>query len=1258
MAFRFIYSLRFRLILLVLLIISPAFVLILYRDQQERQLLAEQIKQDQLRLAKIISHHHYQLIENTRHILYTLAQLPQFRQGDAAGCSQIFADLLKQYPWYLNIGAAYPDGRVFASALPFKEPVSIPDRFYFQQAIVTRQFATGEYQIGRITGKPSLNFGYPIIDEKGNIRGVVYVALSLAWFEHLLAFANLPSGSSLSIINNDGVILASFPNPEKWVGEKIANSSLFKALLKEKEGTVEAIGLDNVPHLYSFTSMEGTDRKAFITVGISKKAAFGRIDESTKRSFLLLALLSSIGILVAWLGGHFLVLRCLKNLIQVVKKLEAGDFSIRAKEYSCHGEFGELAHSFNEMASRLEQRNLERKQAEETLKESERRYRELANLLPGIVFETDEQGKIIFASKKAFEVMGYSPKDLEEGLNVFQFVAIEDLERAKETFADVLKEEKSNLLFTLVKKDGSKFPALVHTRPIFKEGIPVGLRGIAVDITELKKTEEKLREKEAVARKLAEEARQLAEENEVIAEIGRIISSTLHIEEVYEGFAKEVRKLIPFDKISINIVDFEKNTVTLPYVTGKPVAGRNVNDVFPLAGSFTEGVIKQKRGIIFHPANEDEVISRFPGHLPVYRAGLRSAMMVPLITKGKAIATLNFMAESANAYAEHYLRLAEKVANQIAGAVANAQLYSVYGQTLKALEKREEEARALAKENEIIANIGRIISSTLDINKVYEAFGEEVHKVIPFHRIAITLIDYEKEISHTAYGAGVYVPSRGPGEVFPLRGSFTEEVMRQRKGVLIQTEDGKELMRRFPQLVPVWQSGLRSFIGIPLISQDKVIGVLHIYSLNPNAYQEAQLDLGQRIGNQIAGAIANAQLFAQHERLEKERMALEEQFRQAQKMEAVGRLAGGIAHDFNNSLTMIKVAAQLAQMDMKGDSPLKEKFDIILEATDKSANLARQLLAFSRKQVMDMKVIDLNLLLKELDKMLHRIIGEDIELNYLLAEDLKKVKVDPGQIEQVILNLALNARDAMPNGGKLVIETANVELDDSYVRIHKDVNPGHYVLLSVSDTGIGMTPEVKEHIFEPFFTTKAKGKGTGLGLSTVYGIVKQSGGHIWVYSEPGKGATFKIYLPAVDEPVEEIKKRETEAGMPMGKETILIVEDNEEVRKLAEQILTRLGYRVISAAEGNEALDVCDKYKEPIHLLLTDVVMPGMSGRNLAEAISILRPETKVLYMSGYPDEVISDLGVLKPGINYLQKPFTVEILAKKVREVLDKKNK
>ncbi|MGB9700508.1 MAG: cache domain-containing protein, partial [Thermodesulfobacteriota bacterium] len=381
MSLRFLFSLRFRLIVLVLLIVSPATGLIFYRDWHERQLLTEQIKQDQLRLAKIISHHHAQLIENTRHLLHTLAQLPQIRQGDSIGCSKVFADLLKQYPWYLNIGAAYPDGRVFASALPFKEQVTIPDRSYFQKAIVTRQFAVGEYQIGRITGKPSLNFGYPIIDEKGNIRGIVYIALSLAWFDHLLAFANLPLNSSISIIDSEGTILTSYPKLEKWVGRNIKGSPLFKTLINKKEGTAEDMGMDNVPRLFSFVPMERTEGKSFILVSISKNTAFAKIAESTKRSFFLLAILSSTVIVVALLGGHFLVLRCLKDLMQAVKKFGAGDYSVRVKGDLCRGEFGQLAHSFNEMARILEQRDVERKQAEEYLKASEKKYRELANLL-------------------------------------------------------------------------------------------------------------------------------------------------------------------------------------------------------------------------------------------------------------------------------------------------------------------------------------------------------------------------------------------------------------------------------------------------------------------------------------------------------------------------------------------------------------------------------------------------------------------------------------------------------------------------------------------------------------------------------------------------------------------------------------------------------------------------------------------------------------------------------------------------------------
>jgi len=393
----------------------------------------------------------------------------------------------------------------------------------------------------------------------------------------------------------------------------------------------------------------------------------------------------------------------------------------------------------------------------------------------------------------------------------------------------------------------------------------------------------------------------------------------------------------------------------------------------------------------------------------------------------------------------------------------------------------------------------------------------------------------------------------------------------------------------------------------------------------------------------------------ERKRAEEEMAALQEQLRQSQKMESIGRLAGGIAHDFNNLLTIIKGYSQLSLIELKEGNPLKENIEEVKKATDRAADLIRQLLAFSRRQVMEMRVLDLNILLQNLDKMLRRVIGEDIELVTLLAEDLGRVKTDPGQIEQVILNLAVNARDAMPSGGKLTIETANVELDETYARRHVAVTPGRYVMLAVSDTGVGMTPEVRDRVFEPFFTTKEKGKGTGLGLSTVYGIVKQSEGNIWIYSEPGHGTTFKIYLPQAEEPLEEVKEKVVGEELPRGSETVLVVEDEEEVRKVAARILRGQGYKVLEASNGADTLMICKEQKEPIHLILTDVVMPKMSGCELAKCISSIRPEIKVLYMSGYTDNTITHNGILEEGMKYIQKPFTMGALAGKVREVLDK---
>jgi PAS domain S-box-containing protein len=867
----------------------------------------------------------------------------------------------------------------------------------------------------------------------------------------------------------------------------------------------------------------------------------------------------------------------------------------------------------------------------------------------------------------------------------------------------------------------------------------------------------------------------LAHENAVIAEIGRIISSTLDIGEVYEGFAEEVRKIISFDRIVIDIILHEKNQFTIAYITGIEIPGRRVGDSFPLTRSDNEYLMKSRSGLLLQAEEEEEVVANYPILLPTYRAGFQSLMSVPLISKDQVIGGLHFRSLKPFAYTDLDLRLAERVGTQIAGAIANAQLFIEHKQTEEALslerlrfrtlseaapfgmmlidpegrfiyvnpkfrelfgydlddtsdgrtwfrkiypepdyrheviaawiqdlsrshpgERRprtftvtckdgtqkiiifisvrlatgenlvtceditqhkraeealrssEEEAKRMAQENAIMAEIGRIITSTLTIEDVYERFAEEVRKLIHFDRLAINIVDAKNETITIAYAAGLNIDDRLQGNVFSLKGSANEDLIRTRSAILIQTEDEQEVARSFPTLLSTFQAGFRSLLSVPLISKDQVIGALHFRALKPRAYTETDIRLAERVGTQVAGAIYNAQLFT-------ERLSLQEQLRHSQKMEAIGRLAGGIAHDFNNLLTVISGYSQLSLSLLRQDEPLAENLAEIQRATERATALTRHLLAFSRRQILDMRLTDLNHIVQDLDKMLRRVIGEDIELTTVLARDLWKVKLDPSQIEQVILNLAVNARDAMPKGGRLTIETANAQLGPEIVRSHVGVKPGSYVKLSIRDTGIGMSQEVIERVFEPFFTTKEKGKGTGLGLSTVYGIVIQSGGTIWVRSEPGQGATFEIHFPRTTETEETFIPRSVPVRRLLGSETILLVEDEEAVRVLARKTLQSFGYRVLEAINGEEALRVVAKGRDKIHLLLTDVVMPGMSGREVAERLSPLFPGLKILYMTGYADTAIVHHGILEPGTALLLKPFKPDGLAQKVREVLDK---
>jgi signal transduction histidine kinase len=383
-----------------------------------------------------------------------------------------------------------------------------------------------------------------------------------------------------------------------------------------------------------------------------------------------------------------------------------------------------------------------------------------------------------------------------------------------------------------------------------------------------------------------------------------------------------------------------------------------------------------------------------------------------------------------------------------------------------------------------------------------------------------------------------------------------------------------------------------------------------------------------------------------------EQKKLEDQLRQSQKMESIGKLAGGIAHDFNNLLTSIVGYSEMLLDGISNGHPLREKIEIILDSGKKAASLTRQLLAFSRKQMLEMKIISISHTIEDLSKMLRRVIGEDITLKLKISPSVKNVKADPSQIEQILMNLAVNARQAMPDGGYLIIETKNVHLDEEYVINHAEVKPGAYVMLAVTDTGKGMSRDVQEKIFEPFFTTKGV-TGTGLGLATVYGIVKQHNGYVYVYSEIGRGTTFNLYFPATEE-VEETPIPEIKTATLHGDETVLVVDDESLIRRIVLETLEPLGYNVLEASSGKEALNLSETTEGDITLLLTDVIMPEMNGRELFESIRSGRPSIKVIFMSGYTDDIIERHGIFETGETFIKKPITPSKLARKVRDFLD----
>jgi two-component system cell cycle sensor histidine kinase/response regulator CckA len=1089
-------------------------------------------------------------------------------------------------------------------------------------------------------------------------------------------------------------------------------------------------------------------------------------------------------------------------------------------------------------------KSLKHRQTRKEVRTEKERFEILSEHAPFGIVLINPGGTFEYINPKFRELFGYDLNDLPDGRTWFRKAYPDPSYRHEviSAWVDDLKfsqpGEKRPEVFTVTCKDGTR--KVINFIPV---QIETGENIMTCeDITESLGAGEALRQSEKAARRLAQE-------NAIIAEIGQTISSTLDIEEIYERFAQEVHKLISFDRIAIKIINPKDQTVIIRYITGVEIGGRRLGDTIPLAGTVAEELMRTRSPLLIHADGNNMVAKRFPTTPLFTGTNLRSFLSVPLISKDQVIGVLHMRSATPRAYTEKDLKLAERVGHQIAGAITTAQLFAERKKAEQALRESEEKYRttlnnieesyyevdlagnltffndsvcrllgypreemmgmnnrqyvdqenakrlfriynqifltgqpAKGFDGEIVKKDGtkRFVEASVSLIKdskgqpagfrgiarditerkhIEEALDNErerfktISESAPFGMVVLNKDGIFSYINHRfselfgydlkdipngktwfrkAYPDSTYrhnvisawiedLNIFHPGEKRSRVVTVTckdgtekianiisvqletgenlitceditehmrfEEALREkeeryrtlfegsRDAVYITTLEGKfvDFNQAFLELFGYGKEEL-----LELRSQDSYAhpddryqfrkeieknGFVRDYEVKLRKKDGREMDclLTASVRRGIEGTILGYQGIIRditdRKRAEQEMKVLEDQLLQSQKMEAVGRLAGGIAHDFNNILTIIKGYGQLSLSDLKEDHHLRENIEGIIKATDRATDLIRKILAFSRRQVMEMKVLDLNILLTDLEKLLRRIIGEDIELMITLDKDLGRVKADPGQIEQVILNLAVNAKDAMPKGGRFTLETDNAELDDAYARSHLSVIPGHYVVLSVSDTGVGMSPEVRERIFDPFYTTKETGKGTGLGLSTAYGIVKQSGGNIWVYSEPGQGTTFKIYLPRQEDSLEEVREKDVREELPRGSETVLVVEDEEVLRKLAIRILDKQGYKTLEASQGNEALSICEQHKEPINLLLTDVVMPGMSGRELSSRLSPFHPEVKTLYMSGHASHAIMYHGVLEPGVNLLQKPFTPEALARKVRESLDKKS-
>jgi signal transduction histidine kinase/ActR/RegA family two-component response regulator len=728
---------------------------------------------------------------------------------------------------------------------------------------------------------------------------------------------------------------------------------------------------------------------------------------------------------------------------------------------------------------------------------------------------------------------------------------------------------------------------------------------------------------------------------EALAEVTRLMSQSLDVDGVGQRIVDSVRGLFDAEAAVLYRWDTELKDLTALSLAGEwgPVLD---HVVFPAGTGLIAVAVGQRRTASTADVLTDSAVTLAPRVRERFaESPARAQLAVPLMMRERIIGALAIGRPAGATFDEAEVALAQAFGDQAAVALQNAGLFE---EQLSLLDN----ARVRRARLQALLDVGREVSRIQPPTSLLERIATTCGRLLETDSVGIRLVEGNELV--VAYASGgardvMSTPRLKIGESLSGVVAATGETL-----VLIDPATDRRLLPAHRAAME--RLGYRGLVAVPIKAGDRIAGVLSIQTRRRRGFSEEDIEIVTAFAAQVGVAVHNNRLYEELQQAYRELTATQDQLLQSQKMDAIGRLAGGIAHDFNNLLTVIAGQTYMLRNQTTG-GPVREGVERIEATAERAAELIRQLLAFSRKQVLQPGILQVNATVESMLPMLRRVIGEDVVLATRLEPHLLRVKADPTQLEQVIMNLVVNARDAMPRGGRLTLDTATIVLDAAYAARHRDVTPGVYVMLAVSDTGVGMDAETRRRLFEPFYTTKEPGKGTGLGLATVYGIVQQSGGHITVDSEPGRGATFKIYLPAVDAAADTPAAPPPDDA-PGGTETILVVEDESEVRTLVREVLEERGYGVIEAASPREALHLVSRAAAPVDLLLTDVIMPQMTGRALADLVTADQPSLPVLFMSGYADSAVVEHGVLQSGRAYLQKPFTPAQLARVVRRVLD----